>query len=225
MTKREFPKIFHKFDLNFESIDKLTDEDRTKLNLPEAGKKLREELLKKGYNVLESSTNYYDLPESIIIGGVHEMDHKGDFKGIVERLGLMYKSGDFYNQRNGKVIEITTEGLENIIKAGTRLELLSSSLSNIYTDMLPYLMHGYLTAIKGVSEDELRNSRKEKIKRYRNDAQKYMKEAQEIGEKYSNSKFVQRRLDDMKKTLNMIIEHTTDEKIEKAVSEMSYYTK
>ena len=95
-------KIFQRFDLNLVTMVRLSDEERTKLNLPEAGKTLRRELLEKGYGVLESNTAYCGVSESIIVAGEIGMNHKGDFYELAERLGLRFKSGDYYTQGNGK---------------------------------------------------------------------------------------------------------------------------
>ena len=92
------PKIFQKFDLDLEEISKLSDEERTGLNLVQAGKTLKQKLKEKGYQVLESNTNHCGIPENIILGGEFNlMRHKQDFYKITNELGLnFFKSGEFY---------------------------------------------------------------------------------------------------------------------------------
>ena len=68
-------------------------------NLPEAGKKLRTELKERGYSVLESNEILSCINNSIIVGGEYGKDHKGDFYEIADSLGLKYKSGQYYTQR------------------------------------------------------------------------------------------------------------------------------
>ncbi len=92
------PKIFQLFDLDLEEMTKLSDEDRKRLNLPRAGKILRQDLLKKGYEVLESNVSYCGIAERIIVGGEFGMKHKDDFYTLAAKLGLSFKSGDFYTQ-------------------------------------------------------------------------------------------------------------------------------
>ena len=84
------------FDLDLEGMTKLSDEDRKKLNLPKAGKTLRQDLLKKGYEVLESNVEYCGVAKSIIVGGELGMKHKDDFYTLAAKLGLSFKSGYVY---------------------------------------------------------------------------------------------------------------------------------
>jgi len=55
---------------------------------------LREKLLEEDYEVLESTTNHYGVPEIIIIGGGHGMNHKQDFYKLAK--GLPFSSGECY---------------------------------------------------------------------------------------------------------------------------------
>jgi len=95
----KMPKIFQKFDLVREQMEKLKREDRIRLHLPniyEAGKTLKEELSNKGYDVLISNVSYGGVPESIILGGEFGKNHKDDFYSLAEKLGLFFRSGYFY---------------------------------------------------------------------------------------------------------------------------------
>lgn len=69
------------------------------MNLPapiESGRTIRKELSKRGYEVLFSNVSYCGVPESIIVGGEHGKMHKDDFYRVAGKLGLFFKSGDFY---------------------------------------------------------------------------------------------------------------------------------
>lgn len=119
------PKIFQQFDLNLEAMteefDKLSPEEKAKINLPEAAKTLRKEMLRKGYSVLESQTMYGGIPQTIIVGGEHGMGHKEDFYNLTERLGLKFKSGDYYIEtENGRAKQrkpvLTKTEVEGIIQ-------------------------------------------------------------------------------------------------------------
>lgn len=66
-------------------------------NLSEKVATLKQELLSRGYTVLESSHNYQGLPGTIIIGrDVRKMHHKQDFYGLAAELKLPYISGPCY---------------------------------------------------------------------------------------------------------------------------------
>ncbi len=91
-------KIFQTFDLNLEAMTKLGQEESARLNLPQAGRTLRQELSKKGYIVLESSQSLSGVPVSVIVGGDIRNDHKRDFYELAQRLGLKYGSGEYYVQ-------------------------------------------------------------------------------------------------------------------------------
>ena len=88
--------IFQRFDLNLEAIANLGKEELSKINLPRAGSALRDELVKRGYTVLESNDFIGSAPKSIIVGQEYGKNHKQDFYAIAERLGLPYKSEAFY---------------------------------------------------------------------------------------------------------------------------------
>ena len=92
------PKIFQQFCLNLEAMIRLDNEALSKLNLPEAGRTLKQELINKGYQVLESNVYFYGVSDSVIVGGEFGKNHKSDFYELTEKLGLTYKSGGFYTQ-------------------------------------------------------------------------------------------------------------------------------
>lgn len=95
-------KVFQRFDLDEGSLDRLDTEGIKRLELPQAGKTLREELLRLGYDVLESNGFYRGVPRSIIVGGDIEMDHKVDFYALIERLKLPFKTEICYIQKTNQ---------------------------------------------------------------------------------------------------------------------------
>ncbi|HLC76901.1 MAG TPA: hypothetical protein VJH04_01715 [archaeon] len=92
------PIIFQKFDLNVDEMDRLFHEEQLGLD-PQAGNTLRNGLLDKGYEVLESNESYSGIPKSIIVGGDYGRSHKEDFYRLAEGLGLRFVSGEFYTNR------------------------------------------------------------------------------------------------------------------------------
>ncbi len=92
------PKIFQRFNLDLEGMTQLGREELLSLNLPQAGRTLRQELAQIGYTVLESSDSLSGVPVSVIVGGEFGMQHKDDFYKLAERLGLRYSSGEYYTQ-------------------------------------------------------------------------------------------------------------------------------
>lgn len=99
------PEIFQRFDLDLEAMAEVGAAELQKLNLPQAGKTLVQELLQKGYTVLESNGVYNGVPEGVIVGGEIGKNHKGDFYELAERLGLQYLSGAYYTQRESDDIQ------------------------------------------------------------------------------------------------------------------------
>ena len=95
------PEIYQRFDLDLEAMTKLGHEKLLELNLPKAGRTLRQGLIQNGYIVLESNESFSGIPHSVIVGGDFGKNHKGDFYELTERLGLQYRSEAFYTQRNG----------------------------------------------------------------------------------------------------------------------------
>ena len=93
------PQIFQSFDLDLEAMTKLSGEDLSRLNLPQAGKTLRLELAQKGYDVLESNDSFGGVAHGVIVGGDIRMKHKQDFYELAQRLGLIYRSGAYYTKR------------------------------------------------------------------------------------------------------------------------------
>ncbi len=93
------PQIFQSFDLDLEAMTKLSREDLSRLNLPQAGRTLREELSRKGYVVLESNDSFSGVAHGVIVGGDIRKGHKQDFYELAQRLGLMYRSGACYTER------------------------------------------------------------------------------------------------------------------------------
>jgi len=64
-----------------------------------AGPTLVDGLLMKGYAVLGSNDFLGSASLSIILGGEIGMHHKEDFYELAGNLGLEYRSGPFYTQR------------------------------------------------------------------------------------------------------------------------------
>lgn len=93
------PQIFQSFDLDLESMTELDRKELSRLNLPQAGRTLRQELAQKGYVVLESNDSLSGVARSVIVGGDIRMDHKQDFYELAQRLGLKYRSGAYYTRR------------------------------------------------------------------------------------------------------------------------------
>lgn len=50
-------EIFQRFDLDLDGMTELGDEELRRLNLPQAGKTLRQELINLGYTLLESNSS------------------------------------------------------------------------------------------------------------------------------------------------------------------------
>ena len=93
------PQIFQSFDLDLEAMAKLSREDLFRLNLPQSGRTLREELSRKGYDVLESNDSFSGVALRVIVCGDIRMSHNEDFYQLAQRLGLMYGSGAYYTKR------------------------------------------------------------------------------------------------------------------------------
>ncbi len=96
-------KIYQRFDLDLEKINNLCREELLNLNLYQAGKTIRQDLIEKGYVVLESDKCFSGTPESIIIGGEIGKNHKEDFYKLTKSLGLQsiyYMSETCYTQIN-----------------------------------------------------------------------------------------------------------------------------
>ncbi len=85
-----FPIIFQKFDLDLEEM--------AEMQTPESGaaRTLMKDLAGKGYVVLESSDWISGAPESVILGGEVGKGHKNDFYEAAEKVGLRYRSGMAY---------------------------------------------------------------------------------------------------------------------------------
>ena len=66
------------------------------LGLPDATNTLRQALLDKGYEFLESNDVYCGLHGSIIIGGEVQKKHKDDFYELTNQFNLPYHSGNCY---------------------------------------------------------------------------------------------------------------------------------
>ncbi len=111
-------RIFQRFDLDLESmarslglesmfnLDRLGEKSRgklTELNFPKATETLRQKLLEKGYEVLESNDVYCGLHGSIILGGeLGKMNHKEDFYELAAEFNLPYRSGHSYFPQEAK---------------------------------------------------------------------------------------------------------------------------
>ena len=90
--------IFQRFDLDLEAMTQLSKEELS--NLLGAGRNLTRGLLEEGYSILESNETFCGINNSIIVGGEYGQDHKVDFYGLANILGLRYyKSGQYYTQR------------------------------------------------------------------------------------------------------------------------------
>jgi len=105
-------RIFQRFDLDFRALESLLGVDvRTNLGklsfqglqvlkdskFAQATSVLREKLVAKGYEVLESNDVYCGLHGSIILGGeIGKMDHKVDFYGLASEFKMPYCSGSSY---------------------------------------------------------------------------------------------------------------------------------
>jgi len=88
-------KIFQRFDLDLEEgLDAIF---KAKEN---AGETLARELRSQGFDVLQAASDYNGAPESIIIGTEKTSKNpKQAFQELALKLGLPYKSGDVYFQR------------------------------------------------------------------------------------------------------------------------------
>lgn len=87
-------KIIQRFDLSLEDFTELSEEEKSKYNY-NARSELTNELWDRGYMVFECGSTTGGIPHSILVLG--ESGHiKEDFYGIASKLGLSYRSGDFY---------------------------------------------------------------------------------------------------------------------------------
>ncbi|MBI2208664.1 hypothetical protein HYU50_04160 [Candidatus Woesearchaeota archaeon] len=77
---------------------RLSSEELSRLNLPQARKTLRQELAQKGYDVLESNNSFNGVATGVIVGGDFRMNHNQDFYELAGRLRLKYRPGDFYTK-------------------------------------------------------------------------------------------------------------------------------
>ena len=88
-------RISQRFDLNWNTLDTFTDEDRAKYTV-QARDALMKGLHAKGYQVLEGNRAYCGIPQSVIVTGQFDKPIKNDFYELAEELGLAFESGDFY---------------------------------------------------------------------------------------------------------------------------------
>ncbi|MBZ9572454.1 hypothetical protein KJA15_03930 [Patescibacteria group bacterium] len=98
----DIPKIFQVFNLDSERMEEISPEELPKLNLPEAGQRLIQELKAKGHEVFVSSVKTSGLPKSLLVSDkVPPEEHgaKADFFEIAgDLLGLgWYESGEVYS--------------------------------------------------------------------------------------------------------------------------------
>ncbi|MDP3026835.1 MAG: hypothetical protein Q8N63_03940 [Nanoarchaeota archaeon] len=106
-------KLFQRFDLDqdFKAWTMARSDEETKrkledrfgkerfggeLDLPDATNTLKQALLDKGYEFLESNDVYCGLHGSIIIGREVGKKHKDDFYELANKFNLPYHSGNCY---------------------------------------------------------------------------------------------------------------------------------
>jgi len=94
------PKIYQRFDLDEvvledEEVSRAIAQGLRQLDGTFA-ELLKNEMLKKGYEVLEANRSWAGVPYSIIIGGDVNQPIKQDFHTIAGPLNIPFKSGYFY---------------------------------------------------------------------------------------------------------------------------------
>ncbi len=87
------PLIYQSFIIEEKSLEAFLQKDVVPVA---AWKKIRTELMEKGYLFLESNIETCGLPQTVLIGHQLSKDFKGDFYSRIEPLGLPYTSGHFY---------------------------------------------------------------------------------------------------------------------------------
>ena len=101
-------KIYQRFDLDEKSITE-TLKRGTRVDFPAAARKLRSELVRRGYQVLETMNYINGVPTQIILGGERTLKHKNDFYELCGELKLPFSSGDFYIECNQTEKDAGTE--------------------------------------------------------------------------------------------------------------------
>ena len=115
LIKIKMTQIFQSFVLDLERMAELSEAALPGLNLSQAGRTLREELVKKGYVVLESVDSFGGAALGVMVGrdlrvgGDFRMGHKQDFYELTGRLGLMYRPGACYVNAEERPIAIVSQ--------------------------------------------------------------------------------------------------------------------